>query len=128
MECNSILSSIHAMPLVEGPIPITAESYPFCDMMHSRVPLDVTKYDYIEEEYYIYSVKIPEHFLSIFQGKQLVLTKGFGRKNHSIILNIFLEPEWENFEKRLNALPVSSDLTARRIAYFFQGSAQDSEP
>ena len=51
MECNSILSSIHAMPLVEGPIPITAESYPFCDMMHSRVPLDVTKYDYIEEEY-----------------------------------------------------------------------------
>ena len=53
MECNSILSSIHAMPLVEGPIPITAESYPFCDMMHSRVPLDVTKYDYIEEEYFV---------------------------------------------------------------------------
>lgn len=99
------------------------------ELIIDKYLVDVTrrKMNYIEEEHYIYGVKIPEHFLSIFQGKQLVLTKGFGRKNHSIILNIFIEPEWENFEKRLNALPVSSDLTARRIAYFFQGSAQDSE-
>ncbi len=91
--------------------------------------VDVTKREMNDdgEEYYIYGIKIPEQFLSIFQGEQLVLTKGFGRKNHSIILNIFLGPEWEIFEKRLNALPVSSDQSARRIAHFFQSSAQDSE-
>lgn len=57
------------------------------ELIIDKYLVDVTrrKMNYIEEEYYIYSVKIPEHFLSIFQGKQLVLTKGFGRKNHSII-------------------------------------------
>lgn len=99
------------------------------ELIIEKYSVNVTKrkMNYDEEEYYIYGVKIPEQFLPIFQGKRIVLTKGFGRKNHSLIINAFLEPEWEELEERLNALPVSSDKAARRIAYFFQGSAQDSE-
>lgn len=91
--------------------------------------VDVTKREMNDngDVYYIYDVRIPEQFLPVFQGKQLILTQGFRRKNHSMVLNIFSEPEWEKFEKRLNELRVSSEQSARRIACFFQSSAQNSE-
>lgn len=50
---NKITESLNRMPTVEGPIPITESSYPFNDMLHSRVPLDVMKYGFVEEEYFI---------------------------------------------------------------------------
>lgn len=67
------------------------------ELIIEKYPVDVTKrkMNYDRKEYYIYGVKIPEQFLPIFQGKRIVLTKGFGRKNHSLIINVFLEPEWE---------------------------------
>lgn len=91
--------------------------------------VDVTKrkMNYKGNTYFEYGVKIPEQYLPIFKGKRLVLTKGFGREDHSMILNIFLESEWNEFEKRINAFQVSSDQRAKRIAYFFQAGAQDSE-
>lgn len=39
--------------VVEGPIPVTDNSHPFCAMMYSREPLDVTAYGYVEEEYFV---------------------------------------------------------------------------
>ena len=37
------------------------------------------------------------------------------------------EDEWNDFEKKLNALPTTTDKKARAFAYFFQGSAADGE-
>lgn len=48
-----IRNSILTLPKVEGPIPADENSYPFCDMMHSRVPLNVADYGYLEEEYFL---------------------------------------------------------------------------
>ena len=50
---DEIKKSFSSIPQVEGPIPVTETSYPFCAMKHSRVPLDVADYHYIEEEYFI---------------------------------------------------------------------------
>ena len=72
--------------------------------------VDVTKKEVYEEDaYFEYSIKIPEQFASIFRGQRLVLTKGFGKKGYPTIVNIFLEAEWAEFEKRLNQLPTTSD-------------------
>lgn len=48
-----IRNSIQYIPRVEGPIEVTPDSYPFCAMNHSRVPLDVADYGYLEEEYFL---------------------------------------------------------------------------
>lgn len=45
--------SIHSMPRTEGPIRTTPDSYPFCAMNHSREPLDLAVYGYLEEEYFL---------------------------------------------------------------------------
>lgn len=50
---DEIKNSFSSIPQVEGPIPVTEASYPFCAMKHSRVPLDVADYNYVEEEYFI---------------------------------------------------------------------------
>ncbi len=42
-----------AVPAVEGPIPVTGDSHPFCAMEYSRVPLDVADYGYVEEEFFL---------------------------------------------------------------------------
>jgi hypothetical protein len=42
-----------AIPEITEPIKITAESYPFNAADHSLVPQDLSKYKYIEEEYFI---------------------------------------------------------------------------
>ena len=44
---DEIKKSFSSIPQVEGPIPVTETSYPFCAMKHSRVPLDVADYHYI---------------------------------------------------------------------------------
>ena len=48
-----ISRSLRALPVVEGPVPVTADSYPFCAMAHSIRPLDVAQYGYLEEEYFV---------------------------------------------------------------------------
>lgn len=48
-----VRASMQTMPCVEGPIEETPESYPFCAMNHSRIPLNVGDYGYREEEYFL---------------------------------------------------------------------------
>lgn len=50
---KGIKESINRVPVIEGPIPVTETSYPFCSMKHCRVPLDLEQYGYVEEEYFI---------------------------------------------------------------------------
>lgn len=47
--------SIAMLPLVEGPIPCSDTSHPFCAMAYSRVPLQLVEYGYIEEEFFLES-------------------------------------------------------------------------
>ena len=50
------LSSLHAaapIPNVTGPIPVTGDSYSFNAANHSTVPQDLSKFDYVEEEYFV---------------------------------------------------------------------------
>src|SRR5260370_3631325 len=41
------------VPKFTGPIPVTADSYPFMDAAHSLVPFDLSKYGYVEQEYIV---------------------------------------------------------------------------
>jgi len=41
------------VPKFTGPIPVTADSYPFMDAAHSLVPYDLSKYGYVEQEYIV---------------------------------------------------------------------------
>jgi hypothetical protein len=50
---SEIQKTICRLPDVEGPIPFTESSYPFCAMSHSRTPLRLEAYGYIEEEFFL---------------------------------------------------------------------------
>ena len=50
---EQIFHSITMEPNIEGPITVTEQSYPFCSMAHTREPLDLKKYGYVEEEYFL---------------------------------------------------------------------------
>lgn len=41
------------VPKSSGPIPVTADSYPFLDDAHSLVPYDLSKYGYVEQEFIV---------------------------------------------------------------------------
>ena len=41
------------LPKFTGPIPVTADSYPFLDDAHSLVPYDLSKYGYVEQEFIV---------------------------------------------------------------------------
>ena len=41
------------MPTVEGPLPVTAESYPFGAAAHQRAPEDLSQTGYVEEEFLV---------------------------------------------------------------------------
>ena len=48
--------SIHAatsIPAVAGPIPVTADSYPFCSASRTNAPQDLSGVGYVEEEYLV---------------------------------------------------------------------------
>lgn len=45
--------SLHTVPEIEGPIPVSAESVPFCAMQNSRRPVDLRKFGYVEEEFFV---------------------------------------------------------------------------
>ena len=49
-------------------------------------------------------------------GENFVITKGMEN-----CLYVYPEDEWNDFEKKLNALPTTTDKKARAFAYFFQG-------
>lgn len=52
MDIESVIrSAIQDVPVVEGPVPVTLSSHPFCAMSHSRTPLDLNEYGYQEEEF-----------------------------------------------------------------------------
>jgi hypothetical protein len=42
-----------SIPAVKGPIPVTTDSYPFGAAIKSKVPQDLSKFGYVEEEYLI---------------------------------------------------------------------------
>ena len=48
-----IKKSIVPCPEVIGPIPVTDNSYPFCAASRQTLPVDLEKYGYVEEEYFI---------------------------------------------------------------------------
>ncbi|VEI12776.1 alpha/beta hydrolase domain-containing protein [Trueperella bialowiezensis] len=50
---QTVLESIRQVPEVDGPIPVTATSHPFCSMAHAKQPLDLAAAGYTEEEYFI---------------------------------------------------------------------------
>lgn len=50
---DPIVESLAAVPMVEGPIGRTADSYPWSTMEHARVPFDVADRGYLEEEYFL---------------------------------------------------------------------------
>ncbi len=50
---KKIAASIHALPSVEGPIPVTETSHPYCAMAFSRCRMDLADYGYLEEEYFL---------------------------------------------------------------------------
>ncbi|MBT1176886.1 hypothetical protein JS532_04785 [Bifidobacterium callimiconis] len=39
------------IPQVQGPLSVSADSYPFSTMAHANEPLDLSEYGYVEEEY-----------------------------------------------------------------------------
>ena len=41
------------VPKFTGPLPVTADSYPFLDDAHSLVPYDLAKYGYVEQEFIV---------------------------------------------------------------------------
>ena len=48
-----ISSSVNLIPQVEGPIPVTEKSHPYCAMAFSRCRMDLSRYGYVEEEYFL---------------------------------------------------------------------------
>src|SRR5450759_446579 len=42
-----------AIPKIIGPIPLTADSYPFLGAGHTLNPIDFTKAGYVEEEFFL---------------------------------------------------------------------------
>lgn len=50
---EKVLSSVRAIPVVEGPIPVTETSHPYCAMAFSRCRMDLSEYGYVEEEYFL---------------------------------------------------------------------------
>jgi len=48
-----IRNSLFQDVIVEGPIPVTEDSYPFCSMEHCRKPYKLSDLGYVEEEYFI---------------------------------------------------------------------------
>ena len=45
------LNAATPLPVVRGPLPVTADSYPFGAADHTRVPTDLKKIGYVEEEF-----------------------------------------------------------------------------
>ena len=45
------LNAATPLPVVHGPLPVTADSYPFGAADHTRVPTDLKKTGYVEEEF-----------------------------------------------------------------------------
>lgn len=79
---DKIIRSIHATPVIDGPIEVTEESYPFCSMAHAREPLDLKTYGYVEEEYFISGeVNIYQEFKDSMQ----VINENVPYKNRILI-------------------------------------------
>ena len=45
------LNAATPLPVVHGPLPVAADSYPFGAADHTRVPTDLKKIGYVEEEF-----------------------------------------------------------------------------
>lgn len=73
MNINALIHNmIGQLPEAEGPIPVTKDSYPFCAMDHSRIPLNVQEYGYTEEEFFLSGMA---NVYDADENDQLVLKK-----------------------------------------------------
>ena len=50
---RKIAASIHTLPAIEGPIPVTQVSHPYSAMAFSRCRMNLAAYGYVEEEYFL---------------------------------------------------------------------------
>jgi hypothetical protein len=50
---NIIQDAICSIPDIEGPIPVTEASHPFCAMQYSRAPMNSADYNYEEAEFFL---------------------------------------------------------------------------
>ena len=50
---EKIRESIKNTVTIEGPLPVSDTSYPFCSMKHCRKPYDLAKLGYMEDEFFI---------------------------------------------------------------------------
>lgn len=50
---DKIRHSAWTLPSLEGPVPVTEDSHPFCAMAYSRTPLLIENYGYVEEEFFL---------------------------------------------------------------------------
>src|SRR5437870_4265921 len=55
LACTSLFAQGKATPIpsVTGPVPVSAESYPWNSASKVQTPVDVTSKGYVEEEYFI---------------------------------------------------------------------------
>ena len=49
--CAGAAGARTPIPKVTGPLPVTADSYPFGAADHQLVPQDLSRHGYVEEEY-----------------------------------------------------------------------------
>ena len=82
---KKIQKSMTSIPKVEGPIPVSNTSHPFCAMAYSRIPLDVRDYGYIEEEYFI--TNTANIYDADEDDQPLVIKEGIQYKNRIIVRN-----------------------------------------
>ncbi len=55
-------------------------------------------------------------------GENFVITKG-----HEDCLYVYPEDEWEDFQARMNKLPITTNENARDLVYHYMGSATDGD-
>ncbi len=50
---TAVTTVVAALPVVHGPIPVTADSYPFNASDHDAEPIDLSSHGYLEQEYLV---------------------------------------------------------------------------
>lgn len=82
-DASIIRETMRQIPKVEGPITVTENSHPFCAMAYSREPLDLKKFDYLEEEYFL--TGIANVYDTDEQDFPIVAKKGLPYKNRILV-------------------------------------------
>lgn len=84
MDMASVIrESFENLPEVEGPVPVTEDSHPFCAMKYSREPLDLEKFDYVEEEFFLTGTA--NVYDADERDEPVLLKKGLPYKNRILV-------------------------------------------